>query len=100
MFNPDTWSDISVVGIIVMIALGTAFSLIRGWIILGPHHREVLAAKDDDLNESRRREAVKDDTIAIQARTISENNTNNQIMDHVLKAIREAIETGRGGGES
>lgn len=83
-----------------MIAIFTATALIRGWIILGPHHREVLAAKDDDINELRRREAVKDDTIAIQAKTISENNTNNQVIDHVLNAIREAVENGRGGGAS
>lgn len=88
------------VSIVIMIAIFTAISLIRGWIILGPHHREVLAAKDDDINESRRREAVKDDTIAIQAKTISENNTNNQVIDHVLNAIREAVENGRGGGAS
>lgn len=84
------------VGIVVIIAIAGVVSLVRGWIYPGPYHREIVKAKDEDLAESRRREAAKDDTIAIQARTISENNVNNQLVDHVLRAIRDAVES-RGG---
>lgn len=85
------------VGIIVLMAIAVAVALVRGWIYPGPYHREIVKAKDEDLAESRRREAAKDDTIAIQAKTISENNINNQLVDHVLQAIRDAVES-RGGG--
>ena len=93
--SPSTWEGIGVVSTVLIVAASLAWAVTRGWLILGVHHREVVAAKDQtiadkDVTIAALRDSAhgKDQTIATQAATISEFNVGSQLQAHMLESIR------------
>ncbi|MCV7255364.1 hypothetical protein H7J86_24680 [Mycobacterium hackensackense] len=77
-------------------ALLLLWSLQRGWIVLGIHHREVvggrdreIAARDKTIDALTSRGEKLDETIAIQARTISDKNAVEDVATRLLTVLHE-----------
>lgn len=91
-WSPEVWNDIGVVAILILIAASHALALVRGWIVLGPHHREVISAKNKTIENADARSAKDQETIAVQAQTIAKTDATDQANAHLLSAIREMAE--------
>lgn len=96
LWSPQAWNGIGVVTLVVFMGFGLLVSLQRGWLILGIHHREVIggrdreiAARDGSIAELRTREARLDETITVQARTISENTVRDEFTERILTELRD-----------
>lgn len=103
-WSPESWNSFGVVGLVVAMGFLTFLALSRGWIVLGPAHREIVAGKDSELASKDREldradaRANKDaETINVQAQTIANNTAIQSLATHMLSSFREAAE--RGGPE-
>ncbi len=93
-WSPETWGDFGVVGILVVIVFLTALALTRGWIVPGPFHKEIIAAKDRELERANERSTKDAETIQVQAQTIADKNAIESVTTHLLQSFRESIERG------
>lgn len=90
-WSPAAWNDVSVVGLLTLIVAAHAFALLRGWMVPGPHHREVMEAKDDALADAQAR-AIREEEINAKLTTaLADKNAAEQANAHLLQAIRDAI---------
>ncbi|BCI54924.1 hypothetical protein NIIDNTM18_42020 [Mycolicibacterium litorale] len=94
-WSPEAWNSFGVVGIVVCMGAVLFLSLIRGWIVLGTYHREIVEGKDAALAEHRERAAVDAETMRDQARVIAGKTGVEDINIKLLQAIREVQEGDR-----
>ncbi|AHJ86317.1 hypothetical protein 32HC_39 [Mycobacterium phage 32HC] len=80
VWNPALWDDFGVVGIVV--AVGTLFVVaqLRGWIVLGRQHREIVAMKDLTIADQQAREAKDAETIATLSQAVIEKTATTRIL--------------------
>lgn len=97
VLSPAQWQDVSTVAVIIVLSLLLVLSLIRGWVVFGPHHRELIRLKDETLRHEREACAAKDRTIATQAETIQKQTVSSEVSTHLLEALRDL--TGAVGGD-
>lgn len=97
VFSPDTWNDVGVVAllIIVIATMGLAFK--QGWIVTGftyrameSSHKEITEIWKMSNEQLRARSDNDQETIQVQASTISEQKVSAELTEHVVRAIREA----------
>lgn len=91
-WNPDTWNDVGIVAFMIVVFGLHALSFIRGWLVLGPSHKEIVAEKDRALEKANKLIEKLAEVNHVQAQTISENNARAQVTDHVLQSIRDVYE--------
>ncbi|OYN80407.1 hypothetical protein [Mycolicibacterium sphagni] len=96
LLNPQFWNGIGVVTLVVLIGVMLLVSLQRGWLILGIHHREVIAgrdreiaARDKTIDALDARCDRQDDTIGLQAKAISDTTAVEEFAKTILTAMRE-----------
>ncbi|TDO18110.1 hypothetical protein EV580_1291 [Mycobacterium sp. BK086] len=96
LLNPQVLNGIGVVTVIVIVAMILLVSLQRGSLILGVHHREVIAGRDREIAALERENAAlrasdekKDTTIAVLSTSISEKTAIEAVNERILTAIRE-----------
>lgn len=88
-WSPEAYNSVGVVGIAVFMSILLFVSLIRGWIVIGKYHREIVEGKDTALKEYRERAAIDAQTMQDQARVIAGKNGVEDINIKLLQAIRE-----------
>ncbi|QBP33258.1 hypothetical protein SEA_BRUTONGASTER_41 [Gordonia phage BrutonGaster] len=89
---PETWNDVGVVAFMIVVLGFHALSFIRGWLVLGPSHKEIVSEKDRALTKADALIEKLTETNAIQAQTIAEAAARAQVTDHVLQSIRDVYE--------
>lgn len=90
--SPETWNGIGVVTLLILVVAYHAIAYIRGWLVPGRHHREVVSALELRLEKADERDAANGETIRIQAQTISEKNAVELTTAHLLESVRELAE--------
>lgn len=93
-WSPAAWSDVGVVSIVVLTAAVLLFGLMRGWIVPGTHHKEMLAEKDAQLARADSRSLEDAKAIATLSQAIVEKNAVEQASAHLLQSIRESVKDG------
>lgn len=100
IWNPEFWNHVGVVGMVVMVGLLLLTSLQRGWLILGIHHREVIAgrdreiaARDKTIDALDARNDKQVETIALQAKAIADTTAVEEFAKTILTTIREGQKT-------
>lgn len=88
-WSPEAWNSFGVVGLVVAMGALLFLSLIRGWVVLGTYHREIVDGKDAALREHRERAAVDAETMRDQASVIAGKTGVEDINIKLLQAIRE-----------
>lgn len=76
--------------VVIVLFLLLAVSLIRGWIVFGPAHREIVKAKDETIADLRGGRAEDKSVMATLAATNAELAVTGELSAHVVQAIREA----------
>lgn len=91
VWGPEFWNGFGVVGIVVVIGFLFLVALQRGWLVIGLHHREILAAKDSTIAQYAER-AVKDaDSIGTLSKAVTEKTATDDATTRILSALRETV---------
>ncbi|WP_054246375.1 hypothetical protein [Rhodococcus opacus] len=90
VLTPAAWEGVSTVTVVIVLFLLLAVSLIRGWIVFGPAHREIVKAKDETIADLRGGRAEDKSVMATLAATNAELAVTGELSAHVVQAIREA----------
>lgn len=90
-WSPAAINDLSKVGFLLVLVVLTTVALSRGWVVLGPYHRELMAMKDKELQKADVRAAKDAETIAIQAQTIADKNASEAAAEAMIKAFRDSV---------
>lgn len=93
-WNPQFWNGLGVVGLVVITGFLFLVALQRGWLIIGLHHREILAAKDSTIAELNARGAKDADSINTFSKAFTETNATNDATTRILAALRETVSGG------
>lgn len=89
LWNPEVLGNVSVVGLVVFGAGFFIFALMRGWIVLGRHHREVVADRDVESAELRKALATSTETANMLFRALIEKNVTDDTVVKLLTTVRE-----------
>lgn len=99
LWNPEVLNGIGVVGISVLCTAGLAVSLVRGWLVPGRIHREVVAGKDSAIENYRERAVVDAETIRIQVEQSAKRDAVEVTTTRLLTAFRDAATTATPAGD-
>lgn len=99
-WSPDAWNDLTAVGTALFTCAVFVVALVRGWIMLGKHALELLAAKDREIAAKDRQiekltvRADKDEaTILMLSQSVSKTASSDDINTHLLQALRKYAES-------
>ena len=97
--NPEVWDKVGVVSLAVLASVTFMVALVRGWIVPGRYHREVVADRDREIAELReandkQREASdkQAETNNVLTRALMEKNVTDDTTAKVLISVRQALE--------
>ena len=82
-WSPAVWDDFTTVGLLCFVVAFFIVALIKGWLVIGRYHNEVVARSEKDA------EAIRILSEAITEKTATENATTK-----ILTALRETITSG------
>lgn len=94
IWSPAVWDDFSTVGLALFIVALLIVSLIRGWIVLGRYHREIVDSKDRENAALNARSAKDAESIATLSQAITAKNATEDATTRILSAIRETVSGG------
>lgn len=101
VLTPSAWEGVSTVTVVILVALFLGLSFARGWLVLGPAHRELLRVKDEVIADVRGTRDQDTAIIKTQADTIYEQRVSGDVSAHLLQALRNVVPaTGSGDGAS
>ncbi|OBJ92680.1 hypothetical protein [Mycolicibacterium conceptionense] len=95
VWNPELWDKVGVVTLLGFVVAVHAVGYIRGWIIPGRHHREIVDGKDAAITDLRERAVIDAETIKVQAQTISTRDAMEDTATKLLQAFRDAAGSSR-----
>ena len=90
-WSPDTWDNISTVGLAVMVCAFLTVSYIRGWLIPGKHHREIVDSRDAEIGNLKEKATEDAATIRILSTALGEKVSAEEITAKILSGIKEAL---------
>lgn len=93
--NPALWDNVGAVGLAIGGSALFMTSLVRGWLVPGRYHREVVADRDAEIAELRKALAKTTDSNNVLTRTVLEKNATDDTTTKLLVAFREAVEAGQ-----
>lgn len=85
-------NDIGVVGLVVLMSGAFVVSLVRGWLVPGRYHREVIADRDAEIVSLRGALEKAANSNNILTRTLLEKNSTDDTTARLLVAFRAAVE--------
>lgn len=90
-WTPERWDDFTTVGLLIALVAVHAVAYIRGWIIPGRHHREIVEARDRELEKAGKRSAEDAVSIKTLSVAITEQNARDTATNRILEALRETV---------
>lgn len=88
-WSPEAWNSFSAGGLAVFAAVMFVVAVLRGWIVPGKTHREIVDRLDG--------RAAKDaETIGKLSTAITEKNATEEAAKTILSSVREALTNGAG----
>ncbi|MDI9914363.1 hypothetical protein [Rhodococcus sp. IEGM 1379] len=88
VLTPSAWEGISTVTVVILLALFVGLSLIRGWIVFGPHHREIVRVKDEVIADVRGTRLEDQQIIRSLSDTVNAQRVNGEVSAHLLQAMQ------------
>lgn len=95
MWNPALWDKLGVVALLGIMVVAHAWAYLRGWIIPGRHHKEILDGKNAAIQDLRDRAAIDAETIKVQVQTISRRDAVEDTTTRLLQIIRDEAGSSR-----
>lgn len=94
-WSPDAWNGIGVVGIVCLVGVGFWLALMRGWLVLGMHHREVVDQLRLALDTNTAARSEDQRAIAAFAEAAMKQNVTGEVNAHLMEAVRQLAEGGK-----
>ena len=101
MWSPEVWDNISTVGLAVLMCVFLVVSYVRGWLIPGRHHREIVQARDAEIEQLRIGRQEDAATIRVLSTALSKQVVddeeaakmlaNEELANRLLTGIKEAL---------
>lgn len=95
-WSPAAWDDLGAVALALSTCAAFVLALLRGWLVLGKHADQLLAAKDREIAAKDRQierlvmRADKDNsTIQLLSQSVSKTASDADINTRLLRAVRE-----------
>lgn len=95
-WSPELWGEFTGPGVAIFMCAMLIASLLRGWVVLGKFHKEMIAVKDDEIAELRKRAMHDATAIDTLSRSMVEKNAAEDATTKILAAFRAAV-AGQGG---
>ena len=89
--NAELWSQLPAGGLAVALVLAHLTAYMRGWLVPGRYHREIVQAGKDALDKADERAAKDAEAIRILSGSIAEKNATDDATTRILAALRETI---------
>lgn len=93
-FTPDQLNDFGVVGFALFVMGFLTVALMRGWLVLGPYHREIVNIKNDEISQLRTRGIHDATAIDTLSKSMVDKNAAEDATTKILSAFREAVAGG------
>ena len=90
-WSPETWGDFSLVGFAVFVTILLFVAQVRGWIVMGAQHREIVAAKDQTINQVTIRADKAEDSNAQLSNELAKKNGIEDLAAIILAETRKAV---------
>lgn len=90
-WSPETWGDFSVVGFAVFVTILLFVSQVRGWIVMGRNHREVVELKDQTISQQTIRADKAEDSNAKLAEALSKQTALSELATTLIAETRKAV---------
>lgn len=90
LWSPSMWDDFSILGFVLAVAVFHFWAYMTARLVPGRHHREIVDARDRELEQVNARAREDAETIRIQAATIAAKNAAEDATARILAALREA----------
>lgn len=93
--DPAVLDKLGVVSLAVVASGSFIVALVRGWIVPGKYHREVVADRDAEITALRSALVTSTDSNNVLTRTLLEKNATDDTTNKLLVAFRQAVEVER-----
>lgn len=90
--SPAAWNGVSVVTLLIIAVAALVWLLLKGHIVLGVHHREIVAQKDRDLNLAEERDKENAAAISKFADAAARSTAAAEVQQAVVTALRQIAE--------
>lgn len=90
-WSPEVWDNISTVGLAILMCVFLVVSYIRGWLIPGRHHREIVESRDAEMSHLRDKATQDAETIRILSSALSTQTSAEDTAAKILAGIKEAL---------
>ena len=87
--NPAAWNGVSIVTLVILLGVGLVLALFRGWIVLGVHHRELMAQNARHLDAMEQRAGEDAQSIAKFADAAARTAAAAEVQQSIVDAIRQ-----------
>ncbi|KLN67610.1 hypothetical protein [Rhodococcus sp. (in: high G+C Gram-positive bacteria)] len=88
IFTPSAWEGISTVTVVILVAVGVGLALVRGWLVLGTAHRELLRLKDEVIADARGTRTEDRRIIQTLSDTVHAQRVNGDWAVHLLESVQ------------
>lgn len=90
--SPAAWNGVGIVTFLIIAVTGLMIALVRGWVVFGIHHREIVAQKDRELAALRERSVEDGKSIAQFADAAARSTVAAEVQQAMVTAIRQLAE--------
>lgn len=90
--SPAAWNGVGIVSFLIVFVAGLIWSLFKGWIVLGIHHRELIGQKDREIDALEGRSAEDAASIAKFADAAGKATVAAEMQQAVMTAVRQIAE--------
>lgn len=92
VLNPAAWNGIGIVSFLIVFVTAFVMALFRGWIVLGVHHREIMAQSDRELAAMKERSDRDAESIAKFAEAAAVSTAAAEVTQKMLQSVRQLAE--------
>lgn len=90
--TPAAWNGIGIVSFLIIGVAGLIIALFRGWLVLGVHHREIVAQNEREITALEGRSAEDAESIAKFADAAKTAAVAAEFQQAVMTAVRQLAE--------
>jgi hypothetical protein len=92
IFTPAAWDGIGIVSFLIIAFIALAWAFLTGKLVLGVHHREIVAEKDRALEAADRRATEDSVSIGKFADAAAKSTAAAEVQQAMVTAIRQLAE--------
>ena len=90
--DPTAWNGIGIVSFLIVFVAFFVMALFRGWIVLGVHHREIIAQNNRELEAMKQRSDKDAESISKFADAAAVSTAAAEVTQKLVQSVRQLAE--------